>query len=369
MALILRESDVQELIEMDDVIAAVEAAMRELGEGEAQNEPRRRAFAPGGLLNVMFAAWPGGKCTGLKAYTVANGRVRFMVVLFGLDGSVEALVESDFMGAYRTGAATAVAVKALGLPASATVALIGCGWQASTQALALTRVLQVEELRVFSRNAERRAAFAAEQAEQLGIKTVDASTAEAAVRGADIVVTVTTSHLPVLEAAWVEPHALVVAVGSNFRNRVEVPTDLVERAQTVVVDQLAADQHECGTGRRVDDPRRRPGGGKTDHQVRPVRATPGFPGLDRCPDHPADVRFGGRGWPSLSGFIFHVRHLHYSNAWSRLADRCLWFFAVSPPLWRSATRPSRPAPRAPRRSPRASIPRSSEGRRPPAAWG
>jgi len=246
MALILRESDVQELIEMDDVIAAVEAAMRELGEGEAQNEPRRRAFAPGGLLNVMFAAWPGGKCTGLKAYTVANGRVRFMVVLFGLDGSVEALVESDFMGAYRTGAATAVAVKALGLPATATVALIGCGWQASTQALALTRVLQVEELRVFSRNAERRAAFAAEQAEQLGIKTVDASTAEAAVRGADIVVTVTTSHLPVLEAAWVEPHALVVAVGSNFRNRVEVPTDLVERAQTVVVDQLAAAQLESG---------------------------------------------------------------------------------------------------------------------------
>src|SRR5438552_2739658 len=74
MALILRESDVQELIEMDDVIAAVEAAMRELGEGEAQNEPRRRAFAPAGLLNVMFAAWPGGKCTGLKAYTVATGR-------------------------------------------------------------------------------------------------------------------------------------------------------------------------------------------------------------------------------------------------------------------------------------------------------
>src|SRR5205807_7516639 len=143
MALILRESDVQELIEMDEVIAAVEAAMRELGEGEAQNEPRRRAFAPGGLLNVMFAAWPGGKCTGLKAYTVANGRVRFMVVLFGLDGSVQALVESDFMGAYRTGAATAVAGNGLGLPAPATVALIGCGWQASAQAPALMREMRV----------------------------------------------------------------------------------------------------------------------------------------------------------------------------------------------------------------------------------
>src|SRR5438309_332981 len=114
MALILRESDVQDLIEMDDVIPAVESAMRELGEGEAHNEPRRRAFAPGGLLNVMFASYPGGKCTGLKAYTVSNGRVRFMVVMFGADGALEALIESDFMGAYRTGAATAVMVKARG---------------------------------------------------------------------------------------------------------------------------------------------------------------------------------------------------------------------------------------------------------------
>src|SRR5438128_10672216 len=178
MALILRESDVQDLIEMDDVIAAVENAMRELGEGEAHNEPRRRAFAPGGLLNVMFASYPGGRCTGLKGYTVSDGRVRFMVALFRLDGALEALIEADFMGAYRTGAATAVAAKALGLPGPATVALIGSGWQAATQALALSRGLELKELRVFSRNAERRGAFAAGQAEQLGVPTIASPSAE-----------------------------------------------------------------------------------------------------------------------------------------------------------------------------------------------
>src|SRR5438445_16891 len=300
MALILRESDLQDLIEMDDVIPAVESAMRELGEGEAHNEPRRRAFAPGGLLNVMFASYPGGKCTGLKAYTVSNGRVRFMVVMFGADGALEALIESDFMGAYRTGAATAVMVKALGLPGAATVALIGTGWQAATQSLALSRVLELKELRVYSRNAERRAAFAAEQGEQLGVATVDAPNAETAVRGADVVVTVTTSHTPVIEAGWVEPHAVVAAIGSNFRNR---------------------------AGGGVDHPRRRPGGGKTDHQVRPVRATPGFPGFNLSPDHPAHVCFGGRALPPPSGFIFHVGHLHYSNAPSHVAGRCPWFFS------------------------------------------
>src|SRR5438309_2509335 len=108
------------------------------------------------------------------------------------------------MGAYRTGAATAVAAKALGLPGPATVALIGSGWQAATQALALSRVLELKELRVFSRNADRRAAFAAEQEEQLGVHTIAAPSAEAAVRGADIVVTVTTSQSPVLQADWVD---------------------------------------------------------------------------------------------------------------------------------------------------------------------
>jgi alanine dehydrogenase len=246
VALILREADVQELIEMDDVIAAVTAAMKELGEGTAQNEPRRRAFAPGGLLNVMFASYPGGRCTGLKAYTVADGHVRFLVLLFGLDGSLEALIEADFMGAYRTGAASAVAARALARPGPATVAMIGAGWQASTQALAISRVLEIKELRVFSRHDDRRAEFAREQEGQLGVPTIAAGSAELAVRGADVVVTMTTSSTPVIEAGWVEPHALVIAAGSNWRNKAEVPPDLVEKARTVVVDQLAAAQLESG---------------------------------------------------------------------------------------------------------------------------
>jgi len=246
VTLILREADVERVIEMDSVIAAVEAAMRELGAGTAQNEPRRRAFAPGGLLNVMFASFPGGGCTGLKAYTVAGGRARFVVLRFALDGSLEALIEADHMGAYRTGAATAVAVKALAPGVPRTVALIGAGKQAATQALAISRVVQINELRVFSRDPDRRAAFATEQAGRLGVRVVAAVSAEAAVRGADVVITMTTSSVPVIEAGWVEEHAVVVGAGSNFPNRTEIPADLVARARTVVVDQLATAQLESG---------------------------------------------------------------------------------------------------------------------------
>src|SRR5260370_7591511 len=113
MTLVLREADVRQVVDMDAVIGAVESSMRELGDGTAQNEPRRRAFAPGGLLNVMFASYPGGGFTGLKAYTIAGGKVRFLVSAFALDGSLQALIEADLMVAYRTGAPSALAAQPL----------------------------------------------------------------------------------------------------------------------------------------------------------------------------------------------------------------------------------------------------------------
>src|SRR6266852_8847279 len=216
MTLVLREADVKQVVDMDAVIGAVETSMRDLGDGTAQNEPRRRAFGPGGLLNVMFASFPGVGFSGLKAYTIAGGRVRFLVTIFALDGSLEALIEADLMGAYRTGAASAVAAKALRTRGPVTVAMIGTGYQATMQTLALSRVCEIRELRVFGRDPQRRSAFAHDRQAALGLHVTASESAEAAVRGADIVVAMTTSGKPVLEADWVAPHALVIAAGSNF---------------------------------------------------------------------------------------------------------------------------------------------------------
>ena len=288
MTLLLRETDVEKVIDMDSVIRAVEAAMRELGEGKAQNEPRRRAFAPGGLLSGMFASYPGGDCTGLKAYSVAGGRVRFLVVMFGLDGSLRALIEADHMGTYRTGAATAVAVRALAPQGASTVALIGTGRQAATQALAVSRVMQVGELRVFSRDPDRRTAFAFQQAERLGVRTTASGSAEAAVRGADVVITMTTSAVPVIEAGWVEPHALVVGAGSNFSNRAEIPADLVARAQTVVVDQVAAATLESGDLVQAE------AAGKFEWG-RAIELGSVLTGDGKAPDHPGIILFESHG--------------------------------------------------------------------------
>ena len=214
--------------------------MTDLGNGEAQNQPRRRVFPPGGLLNVMFASWTSGGVSGLKSYTVGGGRARFLVLLYDLGGALIALIEADRLGTFRTGAATGVAARALAGPGPKTVAVIGAGWQARTQVAALRRALEIAELRVFSRTPEHRSRFAAE------VDAVAAPSAEAAVSGADIVVTITNSATPVLEPAWVKPGALVVGAGSNFPTRAELPADLVHAARAVVVDQLDAARLESG---------------------------------------------------------------------------------------------------------------------------
>jgi ornithine cyclodeaminase/alanine dehydrogenase-like protein (mu-crystallin family) len=240
VALLLREADVERLVDMAAVIDAVETAMRDLGAGDAQNQPRRRVFPPGGVLNVMSASWPRGGVSGVKAYAVAAGKARFLVTLFDLQGELIALIEADRMGGFRTGAATGVAARALTPPGPKTVGLIGTGWQAHTQARALREALEIRELRVFGRDPERRLRFA----QELGAEP--APSAEAAVRGADVVVTMTTSSEPVIKAGWVEPHALVVGAGSNYPTRAELPPDLIHSARAVIVDQLETARLESG---------------------------------------------------------------------------------------------------------------------------
>jgi ornithine cyclodeaminase len=192
------------------------------------------------VLNVMSASWPAGKVSGLKTYAVGGGKARFLVIVYDFHGELLALIEADRMGAYRTGAATGVAARRLAPPGPKTVAVIGTGWQARTQVLALKTGLEVAELRVFGRDPERRARFAS------AVDAVPCDSAEEAVRGAQVVVTMTTSGSPVLAAEWVEPGALVVAAGSNYPTRAELPPELVHGARAVVVDQRETARLESG---------------------------------------------------------------------------------------------------------------------------
>lgn len=250
MATLLREADVERVIKMEPIIEAVAAAMRELGDGIAENIPRRRIYPPGNVLNVMFASYPGSGYYGLKSYSIGGGKVRFMVVLYRQDGedagNIDGLIEGHLLGAYRTGAASGVAARELAPPGAVEVGVIGSGWQARTQIHAISRTIPVSRFRVFSRDASKRRDFAEDLGDLLGIEAIPAESAEQAVRGASVVVTMTNSGSPVLEAGWIEPGALVIAAGSNIPNKSELPPELVQRAEVVVVDQLEAAKLESG---------------------------------------------------------------------------------------------------------------------------
>jgi len=247
LMLYLTESDVRRLLPMKVCIALVEAAFNRLAAGEALNQPRRRLVLPGrSALHYMAGA--DGKYFGAKIYATnpATG-AHFLFLLYRAeDAAPLAVIEANHLGQIRTGAASGVATRLLARPDSRTVALIGSGFQALTQLEAVHEVLPVQHVRVWSRSAEKRNAFARACPSTLGLPVESTITAEEAVRGADILITATNSAAPVVESAWVEPGVHINAMGSNQAQRRELPEELVRRCDPIVVDSREQGRMESG---------------------------------------------------------------------------------------------------------------------------
>jgi ornithine cyclodeaminase/alanine dehydrogenase-like protein (mu-crystallin family) len=161
-----------------------------------------------------------------------------------------AMFEANYLGQIRTGAASGYATRLLARADASSVAIIGSGFQARTQVAAMRAVRPVREVRIWSRSAEKRLAFARE------CDAIPADTAEQAARGADIVVTATNSKEPVLEANWIGPGVHINAMGSNQAQRRELPAELILRADLVAVDCLEQARMESGDLLLALDPER-----------------------------------------------------------------------------------------------------------------
>ncbi|MDQ7819986.1 MAG: ornithine cyclodeaminase family protein [Armatimonadota bacterium] len=248
MPLFLRESDIARVLEMDRVIAAVEEAFVLLGQGRALNRPRRRVQNPdGSVLHVMSAALPPLGVMGLKAYTSAPSGTRFVGLLYSTDtGELLALMEATRLGQMRTGAASAVATRYMARPDAGSLGVIGTGWQARGQVIAISRVRPVALVKCYSRTAERREQFAAEMVEELGAEVVAVDSARDAVDGVDIIVTATTAREPVLLGEWLRPGVHVNAIGSNWAHKQELDVPAVSRCDRIAVDDLEQARQEAG---------------------------------------------------------------------------------------------------------------------------
>jgi ornithine cyclodeaminase/alanine dehydrogenase-like protein (mu-crystallin family) len=242
LPLYLTEADVARLVTIKDAIATTEAAFAAWRDPGTANLPRARAPVPPGFLNLMGATYGARGVLGHKAYF---GNATHFSLYSIAEARLVAVIESDLLGQLRTGAASGIATRALARPGAKILGCIGTGKQARTQIAAVCAVRPIDQVRVFSRAAEKREAFARQMRNELGIGVVAAASAEACVRGADVVVIITKSVVPVCRADWIAPGAHVNAAGANAADRREVDADTVLRADVLVTDHRAQAQIEA----------------------------------------------------------------------------------------------------------------------------
>ncbi|KXB31447.1 ornithine cyclodeaminase [Dechloromonas denitrificans] len=247
MALFLSENDVKQLLTVGMAMEAVESAHRDLALGQAQDTPRARSRLPQTALHILQGALPAQGVLGYKAYTSNRSGNRFLVHLFdAASGRLRAMIEADYLGMIRTGAASGVAAKWLARPEAKVAGVFGAGWQAEGHVRAICEALPLECVKVFARQADKLAAFCQRLSEQTGVRVVAAASAEAAVRDSDLLGTVTTAAQPLFDAEWLSPGTHINAAGSNALIRQELSEATLRRCGLIAVDTVATALAEAG---------------------------------------------------------------------------------------------------------------------------
>jgi alanine dehydrogenase len=194
-----------------------------------------------GAFAVMPAVDAELGLAGVKTYTWLSGGTPFVVVLFDTEkAKLAAVIEADKMGQLRTGAASGIAAKHLAKPAARTLGVIGCGWQAESQVACIREAVPtIQEVVAYCRTEESLRKFCKKVRAEPGESHRDPAEQ-------DIVVTVTTSKDPVLRGEWLQPGALVCAVGANEPRARELDNAVLERAVFVCCDSLEQAKLESG---------------------------------------------------------------------------------------------------------------------------
>ncbi len=248
MTLHISEAEVRAVLTMPHAVEAVEEISLKQATGGVIVHPRRRFELPGGgFFHYMAAVDLSRGFVAMKQYTYVRGKLRFLVPLYEMaTGDLLALIEADYMGQLRTGAASGVATKYLSRKDSRVAAIIGTGGQAKTQLEAVAAVRKLESARVYGRDAAKREKFCEEMSARLGIPIHPCPSAAEAVRGADIVSTATTSSQPVANGVDLAAGVHINAIGANQAHKRELDDEAVGSAGVIVVDSVEQSRLEAG---------------------------------------------------------------------------------------------------------------------------
>jgi thiomorpholine-carboxylate dehydrogenase len=239
----LDEHAVGQLLRMDELIPAMERALADFSAGKVIQPVRTMIPIPehGGFFGLMPAYTGGALGAKLVALYPDNRGVpthHAVIQLFEPStGTPLVTMDGRLITEERTAAVSAVATKFLARPEASVLALIGSGVQARSHLKALPLVRTFREVRVWSPR------HAADFAREFGVRA--AASAEEAVRGADVIVTATSSKIPVLRGEWLSPGAHVNAVGACRPDWRELDDAVLRRAR-LYVDSRAAALEESG---------------------------------------------------------------------------------------------------------------------------
>jgi ornithine cyclodeaminase/alanine dehydrogenase-like protein (mu-crystallin family) len=247
----LNESEVHAALPMSDLIAAMQTALADFSSGKV-NQPVRTVIEVErnqSFFGVMPAHADAIPALGAKLVTVfgrnpAIGLHSHDATILLLDpntGALLAVMDGRFITEARTAAVSAVAARYLARAQTPVLAILGSGVQARSHLEALSLVRQFREIRCWSPTRANVERFVRESS----VEVTACETAEATIRGADLIALVTASTEPVLRDEWVQPGACVISVGACRPNQREMYPALVARSR-VIVDSRAAALKESG---------------------------------------------------------------------------------------------------------------------------
>lgn len=254
--LILNHSDVEQLLPMNECITVMEEAFRALARDEF-HQPLRTIIKPPAVKGVMalMPTFRSGEAPlfGLKAICVFPGNAEIGkdahqggVILFdGANGEPLAIVNASAITAIRTAAVSGLATRLLAREDAGDLAVIGAGVQARTHLAAMLSVRELRRIRIAARCLDSAKRLAEEMQDQTSCLIEAVESNEAAIRGADIIVTVTTTREPVVRREWVSPGAHINAVGTYSFNAREIDTATM-KAASLFVDRRESALNEAG---------------------------------------------------------------------------------------------------------------------------
>jgi alanine dehydrogenase len=248
--LLLNKAEVSRLICMKEVIATVEEAYKAFNSDQVIQPPYIGIDLPShrGEIDFKLGYYQGNEVISMKAssggftnnpeqYGVPNG-MGTILLFDGRSGALICVMDGSLITGLRTGACGAVSVKALARKNARRITSIGTGRQARMQIRAIREVMKIEEIHAWNRNPETLASYKADIESEFGIPVVMASSKQAAVAQADILITTTRGKGSLVEAGWVKLGTHIVAIGTDAPGKQELDPEIF-RVAKVVVDSIA----------------------------------------------------------------------------------------------------------------------------------